>query len=156
MNAIPVEELTVSIFLHSFPREMFRKLKESRFTIKKSYPGIYHISGPISIKTQVVIISRLPKGEYEAFKALAKNASKEDIIKLLMKAEECNDPRIIDYISAVINVTTAVNEKLIEEIKEAGIMNEAVRRVFKKELEEGGVSIDLDDAFERLNRKYYG
>ena len=24
------------------------------------------------------------------------------------------------------------------------------------ELEEGGISIDLDDAFERLNRKYYG
>ena len=24
------------------------------------------------------------------------------------------------------------------------------------ELEEGGVSIDLEDAFERLNRKYYG
>ena len=23
-------------------------------------------------------------------------------------------------------------------------------------LEEGGVSIDLEDAFERLNRKYYG
>ena len=26
----------------------------------------------------------------------------------------------------------------------------------EKELEEGGVSIDLDEAFERLNRKHYG
>ena len=26
----------------------------------------------------------------------------------------------------------------------------------EKELEEGGVSIDLDDAFEMLDRKYYG
>ncbi len=26
----------------------------------------------------------------------------------------------------------------------------------EKELEEGGVSIDLDEAFERLNRKYQG
>lgn len=26
----------------------------------------------------------------------------------------------------------------------------------KKEMEEGGASIDLDEAFEKLNRKYYG
>ena len=26
----------------------------------------------------------------------------------------------------------------------------------EKEIEEGGVSIDLDEAFEKLNRKYYG
>ena len=26
----------------------------------------------------------------------------------------------------------------------------------EKEMEEGGESIDLDDAFERLNKKYYG
>ena len=26
----------------------------------------------------------------------------------------------------------------------------------EKEIEEGGVSIDLDEAFETLNRKYYG
>ena len=26
----------------------------------------------------------------------------------------------------------------------------------EKEMEEGGVSIDLDEAFEKLNRKYYG
>lgn len=26
----------------------------------------------------------------------------------------------------------------------------------EKEMEEGGISIDLDDAFEKLNRKYYG
>ncbi len=26
----------------------------------------------------------------------------------------------------------------------------------EKEMEEGGLSIDLDEAFEKLNRKYYG
>lgn len=26
----------------------------------------------------------------------------------------------------------------------------------EKEMEEGGASIDLDEAFEKLNRKYYG
>lgn len=132
---VPIEELTVSIFRHAYPREMLRRLRECGFTIKESHPGIYHVSGAISVPIQVVVTSRLPEGRYEAFKALAKGASKEDILKLLKLADESADPKMVDYIRAVMSVSIAVNEKLIEEIKEAGTMNKAVERVFKKEIE---------------------
>lgn len=104
-------------------------------TIEES-DGIYYVTGPVHIPKQVVVTSRLPKGRYEAFKALAKNAAKEDILKLLGMMDSKANPKIADYISAVLHVSISVNEKLFNEIKGAGIMTEAIERVFKKEMDE--------------------
>ncbi len=43
---------------------------------------------------------------------------------------------MVDYVRAVLSVSIVINEKTVEEIKEAGIMPEAVKRIFKEELEE--------------------
>ena len=135
VNAIPLEEMTVSIFRHAYPREMFKALEESGMSVKEKSKGIYLVTGAIRIPTQVVVTSRLPRGKYEAFKVLAKNASKEDILKLLGMMDSSDNPKIADYISAVLHVSIAVNEKLFDEIKGAGIMTEAIERVFKKEMD---------------------
>ena len=134
VNEIPIDELTVSIFRHSYPREMLAALKAGGLRVENVYPGIYRVSGALSVPTQVVVISRLPQGEYSAFKALGKNATKEDLIKLLQLAD-IMDQQLVDYIRAVLNVSIVLNEQTIAEIKEAGIMPEAVQRVFKEELQ---------------------
>ena len=136
VDAVPVGELTVSIFRHAYPREMFKQLKELGFKICEVHPGVYHIQGNISIATQVVVTSRLSKDRYEAFRALAKNASTEDIKKLLKLTDDSSDPKMIEYVRAVLNVSAVLNEPVIEAIKEAGIMNHAVERIFHKEFEE--------------------
>jgi hypothetical protein len=113
---------------------MLRKLKERGLMITEAHPGVYRITGALSV-AQVVVTSRLPTGQYSAFKALAKNASKEDILKLLSLADG-SDPRMVDYVRAVLIVSIVINEETVEKIKEAGIMPEAVRRLFKEEFEE--------------------
>ena len=80
--------------------------------------------------------SRLSKDRYEAFRALAKNASTEDIKKLLKLTDDSSDPKMIEYVRAVLNVSAVLNEPVIEAIKEANIMNHAVERIFHKEFEE--------------------
>lgn len=60
--------------------------------------------------------------------------AKEDILRLLSLADG-SDPRMTDYVRAVLSVSIIVNEETVEEIKEAGIMPEAVRRLFKEEFE---------------------
>ena len=134
-NDIPISDLTVSLFRHTFPREMFKALKAQGLDFACCYPGIYRISGALSVPTQVVVTSQLPEGEYSAFKVLAKNASKADIIRILELADGL-DPRMTEYVRAILNVSVVINERTIDEIKEAGIMPEAVRRIFKEELEE--------------------
>ena len=135
VNEIPLEELTASIFRHAFPRELFRALQLSGLSVTEAYPGIYRVWGAVNVPVQVVVTSRLPEGEYSAFKVLAKGAAKEDIIRLLKLAESDN-PMMRDYIRAVMRVSFSVNVQTVEEIKEAGIMPEALREIFKDELQE--------------------
>jgi hypothetical protein len=87
------------------------------------------------VATQGVVTSQLPKGEYSAFKALAKDASKEDILNVLKLADGA-DQNMAGYVRAVLSVSVLINKETIEEIKEAGIMPEAVRILFREELEE--------------------
>lgn len=54
VNAIPLHELTVSIFRHAFPREMLKMLEESGLKVKETYPGIYKIIGSLNVPTQVI------------------------------------------------------------------------------------------------------
>lgn len=136
VNAIPLEEMTVSIFRHAYPREMFKALEDSEMAVEEKSKGIYYVSGPVRIPTQVIVTSKLPKGRYEAFKVLAKNAAREDILKLLGMMDSKANPKIADYVSAVLHVSISVNEELFNEIKGAGIMTEAIERVFKKEIDQ--------------------
>ena len=132
---IPLSELTVSVFRHAYPREMFRKLRDQGITIQEAFHGVYRVSGPLSVQTQVVVTSQLPEGSYSTFKVLAKHASQEDILTVLNMAVE-DDVRMSDYIRAIMNVSVVINESTIRAIKEEGLMSDAVRRVFKEELEE--------------------
>ena len=98
------------------------------------HQGIYQVIGAVSIPTQVVVTSKLPVGEYGPFKALAKGATKEDIIRLLELAGSEN-PQMVEYVRAVLRVSTVINMSVMTEIKEAGIMPEAVYEVFREEFQ---------------------
>ena len=45
VDLIPADELTISIFRESCPREMFKAMKKMGLEIEERYPGIYYISG---------------------------------------------------------------------------------------------------------------
>ena len=134
VNEIRGEELTVSIFRHTYPREMFSMLTEEGRETINPYPGIYHVTGPLMVPAQVVVMSQLPNGEYEALKVLTRGAEEADVVKFL---EDNKDNReAFDDISAVLRVSIAANEELFQKLREAGIMVGAVARLFQKELEE--------------------
>ena len=132
---VPVRELTVSIFRHAYPREMMAALQNNGHFIDEPYPGVYRVRGELSVPAQVVVTSRLPEGEYGPFKALAPNATLADIRKLLNLGDAGQDPRMADYVRAVLNVSIVINRELFDRIREDGPMNAAVARYFEAELE---------------------
>ena len=135
VNEIPLDELTVSIFRHTYPRDMFRSLKETGLNVEEASPGVFRVTGAISVPAQVVVMSRLPAGEYSALKVLAKDATKEDLLQVLRLVDSDN-PQMVTYVRAILSVSTVCNEELIDAIKEAGIMPEAFRRLYSEELKE--------------------
>ena len=60
--------LTVTLFRHGYPREMFEALRNDGFQTEETHPGITRVTGPLSVPAQVVTASRLAPGEYEEFK----------------------------------------------------------------------------------------
>ena len=134
VDKISGTELTVSIFRHAYPREMFAALaKEGRGTASP-HPGIYHITGPLTIPAQVVVTSQLPEGEYEALKVLTRNANEADVVKFLEDNRDNQDAA--EDISAILRVSIAANEALFLRLEKEGLIVEAFERVFCKEFAE--------------------
>ena len=72
VNELPIEDMTLTLVRHSYPRELIKALKQSGFTVDEKYPGIFRVDGRISIKIQIVVSSRLPTGEYEGLQLLGR------------------------------------------------------------------------------------
>ena len=108
VNSIPGDALTVSIFRHRLPRKMFEALKQTGLEVAETHPGVYHIEGPLTVPAQVIVTSRLPAGEYAAFKLLAKDATREDIIQFMTERDAYNP----EDVRTILRVSIAANKKI--------------------------------------------
>ena len=157
VNSIPGDALTVSIFRHRLPRKMFEALKQTGLEVVEDHPGVYHIEGQLTVPAQVIVTSRLPPGEYAAFKLLAKDATREDIMQFMAERDNYNP----EDVRTILRVSVAANRELYRKLKEEGPMEDAFEWVFREELtaarndgisigekwgEERGISIGEDRA----------
>ena len=136
VNELPIENMTLTLICHSYPRELMKALKNAGFIIHEEYSGIFRVEGKISIPVQVVISSRLPEGEYEGLKLLASGCTKDAVLYYAERAVASGDENIKTNAGTVIGVCLDINEKLGSELKEDGVMNEVIRDIFKKDFNE--------------------
>ena len=127
---VPGDELAISIFRHRYPREMFKDLRKLGRGAEEAYPGVYVVTGPLTVPAQIIVTSRLPPGEYGLFKILAKGAKREDIAKFL----EDFDLYEPEDVRAILGVSVAMNEGTYHEIWEEGRMVGALERLMQAEL----------------------
>ena len=136
-NGIPAEELTISIFRESYPRELFAELEKSGMTIKEPYHGIYYISGQVLFDTQVVVTGRLGKRSHSSLKILSRKAREEDIRAFIEEISGLEDPGDRYNADAVLQVSVSANKELYSEIRRRNsVMCEALRELMKDEIEE--------------------
>ena len=98
--------------------------------MQENHPGIYHVSGSLCVPAQVVVTSRLPDGEYESFKILAKNAKEKDVVRFLEHAYQ-NPSK---YMSTILRVSMAANRDLYRKLKEESSMMDVFEDLFHNEL----------------------
>ena len=68
VNAVPADELTVSLFRHRKPRGLFRYLSEEPgVKVDQRYPGVYAVSG-YHIPVQIVVTKELAEEEQSALR----------------------------------------------------------------------------------------
>lgn len=138
VDQIPANELTVSIFRESYPREMFEAMKNLGLEIKKRYPGIYYISGKKALfDTQIVVTKQLDKETHRILRVLSKHVKEEDVRRFVEEATQMSEPGDRNNVDAVLQVSVSANKEIYEEIRRCDkVMCEALRELMKEDFEE--------------------
>lgn len=127
VNELPIENITLTIVRHSYPRDMMKILRDSGVVINKTHQGIYRFDGKLSIPVQLVISSQLPTGEYDGLRLLAKGTTVNDMKNYAEKAIASSNERIKENAGTVLDICLAVNKNL----EGVDSMYEGFREVFK-------------------------
>ena len=153
VNELPIEEMTLTLVRHSYPRELMRMLKKIGFIIDEPYNGIYRVEGKVSIPVQIVVSSRLTDGEYDGLQLLAEGCTKEAVLHYAEKAVASEDENIKTNAGTVISICLDINEELGSQLKEEGTMNETIRRIFKEAFDlerQNGINEGINEDKERV------
>ena len=140
VNELPINEITLTFVRHTYPRDLIKLLKETGFNVTESHSGIYNVDGKISIPVQIVVVSRMPDGEYEGLKLLAKGAKAGEIIDYIEKAILSGNENIKENAKAVVGICLNANKELGKELKEANKMDDVIKSFFSKEYEDSIVN----------------
>ena len=138
VDLIPADELTISIFRESCPREMFKAMKKMDLEIEERYPGIYYISGKQALfDTQIVVTKQLEKETHRTLRVLSKHVQEEDVRAFVEKAGKMTEPGDRNNIDAVLHVSVSANREIYEAIRRCDkIMCDALRELMKEDFEE--------------------
>ena len=91
VDAIPLRELTVSIFRDGYPRDMFDALLAHGATITEQFPGIYYVTGIVPIPTQIVVTGKLSDA-HPVLKILSSHVRAEDVRRFVNFTKDLSDP----------------------------------------------------------------
>ena len=138
VNQIPANELTISIFRESYPREMFEAMKNLGLEIKERYPGIFYISGKQALfDTQIVVTKQLDRETHRTLRVLSKHVKEEDIRRFVEKATQMSEPGDRNNVDAVLQVSVSANKDIYEAIRRCDkVMCEALRELMKEDFEQ--------------------
>ena len=138
VDQIPADELTISIFRESYPREMFQAMIKLGMEIKEHFPGIYYISGKqVLFDTQVVVTKQLDREIHRTLHVLSKNVQEEDVRAFVEKAARMFEPGDRNNIDAVLQVSVSANREIFEAIRRCDkIMCDALKELMKEDFEE--------------------
>ena len=137
VDQIPANELTISIFRESYPREMFEAMKNLGLEIKERYPGIYYISGKQALfDTQVVVTKQLNRETHRTLRVLSKHVKEEDVRAFVEEAALISEPGDRNNVDVVLQVSVSANKEIYEAIRRCDkVMCEALRELMKEDFE---------------------
>ncbi|MBQ9279220.1 MAG: hypothetical protein IJ224_11380 [Lachnospiraceae bacterium] len=135
VDEIPADDMTISIFRHTYPRELFKSLEKLSAKIEEKAFGIYYVYGIINIPLQIVVTNRLEKGRYEALRILAPDAEEDEVRRFIKGTDYLTDKDDKINADAILQVSVSANQKLYDKIRGDGVMCEALRELMKDEFD---------------------
>lgn len=135
VGEISEKELTVSLFRHTYPRELFKALQATGAETERAHPGIYRVKGIINFPVQIVITKELEKGEHSVLKVLTGNADENEVRRFIREAKKYITPADKQNVDAVLQVSVSSNTELFQKLRKEKAMCVALNNLMKDELD---------------------
>ena len=102
VNAIPADEVTVSLFRNQYPRNLVTQLKAQGCRIEERHPGIYQLIGCGFFPTQLVITGQLEPAQHATLRVLSNHASREDVTSFIRASREYIQSGDLQRVDAIL------------------------------------------------------
>ena len=135
------------------PVKLFKDLVSEGCEVKESDPGVYLLSGFISIPIQVVVIKKLKDRAPRPLRIMVPEADEEEIRAFLKEVLAMESPEDINNARAVLNISSEANEQTFGKIRGDDEMSEAMKRIMKDDIEQEKQNtkvIDIKNLMETL------
>ena len=154
VNAIKVDDISISLVRERKPRELLRYLEENHFQISNPYSGVYYIEKEGSLLTQIVVSGELDKESHQWLTALTSNMEYAQAQKLVFDMRALREKDDRENADSVFEVTLKENRQLFETLKKEGTksMCEALVELMRPELEEAKKKA-WDEAWKKPRKK---
>ena len=160
VNEIPADEITISVFRYSYPREMFEDLKRSGADAVEEEPGIFLIKNLQQIPLRVIVIKRLDPLQYNAIKALRKSLGKDEFKSFILEGVSSETQGDSNNFDAVLDAVLLANPNIIEKMKEDksmgavldGVLDEIMKdkyEMYEKRGREEGMECGIEQGIEQ-------
>ena len=135
-EVIKETDITISFVRHAKPKRLLACFKKMGMEVLNPNPGIYYIVGKNIFPLQIVVTRELDLERHTWLVALSGRLEKEQVRRILQKAESLRDEREKELADSVLQVCIAANRKIVEELKGEESMCQALREIMKPELEQ--------------------
>ena len=146
VNQIPAQEVTVSLFRDTCPREMMEQLKALGAEITVRHDGIYRIEKMGLFPAQLIVTGELKEETHAILRVLSNRATRRDVEAFLTATKDMRTEGDIARLDAILQVSATANRVVFDEIYREGeeLMCQALREIMKEDFDKAearGVAI---------------
>jgi hypothetical protein len=137
VNQIPAQEITVSLFRDTCPREMMEQLKTLGAEITVRHDGIYQIEKAGLFPAQLIVTRELKEETHAILRILTNRATRQDVEAFLTATKDMRTEGDIARLDAILQVSATANRVVFDEIYREGEerMCQALKEIMKDDFE---------------------
>ena len=134
VDAIPAEDITVSLIRKAKPGGLFRYFKEHGYTVSKPYHGIYYIEGKVLFPTQVIVTKELDPEAHVWLGSLSDQLDKQNLQNLLEEINKLHGKADMEFADSVLEVSIQANLKTVEQLRGDDKVCQALLEIMEPEI----------------------
>ncbi|MEE1361512.1 MAG: hypothetical protein U0K23_02870 [Selenomonadaceae bacterium] len=135
VDDIKADDITVTLCRITYPRDVFKALKNYGYAIEQIHQGIYMVTGKFIFPTQIVVMKQLDPELHFWLSNLRKDIPEPTFRDVIIRMHGFTTKQERAYAKAYFGALAEYNKQLHVKAKEDSIMNEYMREFYKEELE---------------------